>query len=132
MMGFSLTPAEGNSSLLTAFVEDFTSRGLNKEVLLVITGEFGRTPWLDPKSGGRDHWPRVCPLVLAGGGLKVGKLVGESAARGDVPKSQPISPQDLMATLFHVLGIPRDLQYTDGSGRPVSTIDNGSPIADVI
>jgi uncharacterized protein (DUF1501 family) len=112
-------------------LEDLSQRGLDRDVLVVITGEFGRTPWLDPKSGGRDHWPHLCTLALSGGGLRMGQLVGQSSARADVPRSAPITPQDLMATVFRVLGVPQDLSYKDGTGRPVSLIDTGKPIADL-
>jgi uncharacterized protein (DUF1501 family) len=117
---------------VSALLEDIHLRGLEKQILVVITGEFGRTPWLDPKSGGRDHWPHLCTLALSGGGLKVGQIVGQSSAKADVPKSTPISPQDLIATVFHVLGVPIDLSYTDPSGRPVTLIDNGKPIEDLM
>jgi len=117
---------------VSALLEDIYQRGLEKQVLLVITGEFGRTPWLDRKSGGRDHWPQLCTLALSGGGLKTGQLVGQSSSKADVPKSAPISPQDLMATVFHVLGMPIDLTYQDLNGRPVRMIDNGKPIAELL
>ena len=115
-----------------ALLEDLHDRGLAEDVLVVITGEFGRTPWLDPKSGGRDHWPQLGTLALSGGGLKMGQIVGESSAKADVPKSAPIGPQDLMATLFEVLGVPQDLSYKDGSGRPLAMIEHGKPIAELV
>ena len=111
-----------------ALLEDIHDRGLQDDVLVVITGEFGRTPWLDPKSGGRDHWPHLGTLALAGGGLKTGQIVGQSSAKGDVPKSAPIHPQDLMATMFCVLGVPQDLSFKDSSGRHVPMLDVGKPI----
>jgi hypothetical protein len=117
---------------VSALLEDIHLRGLEKQILVVITGEFGRTPWLDPKSGGRDHWPHLCTLALAGGGLKMGQIVGQSSAKADVPKSTPITPQDLVATVFHVLAMPVDLAYRDPSGRPVTLIDNGKPIGELI
>jgi hypothetical protein len=100
---------------VSAFIEDLEQRGLDREVLLVITGEFGRTPRING-SAGRDHWAPLSTLALAGGGLKMGQVIGESNAKAEVPKSTPIGPQDLMATVFHVLGIPQDLQYKDPSG----------------
>lgn len=116
---------------VSAFVDDLAERGLEEEILLVITGEFGRTPKLNTAAG-RDHWAPLSTLAFAGGGLKMGKVVGESSARAEAPKSHPIGPQDVMATLFKVLGIPRDLQFTDPSGRPMSMIDGGKPIAELI
>jgi hypothetical protein len=116
---------------VSAFVEDLADRGLDKDILLVITGEFGRTPKLN-KDAGRDHWAPLSTLALAGGGLKMGQVVGESSARAETPKSRPISPQDLMATVFHVLGLPSDLHYDDHSGRPTPMLDGGKPIAELI
>ena len=116
---------------LSALLEDLYERGLNKKVLVVVTGEFGRSPGIN-KDGGRDHWPRLCPLVLAGGGMKMGQVIGKSSANADEPASTPIVPQDLMATLFQFLGMPLDLTYTDFSGRPTRMIDEGTPIAELI
>ncbi len=116
---------------VATFVEDLHNRGLQDDVLLVITGEFGRTPRVNGGAG-RDHWAPLSTLALAGGGLKMGQAVGQSSAKAEVPKSTPITPQDLMATVFHVLGIPQDLQYRDQSGRPTSMIVGGKPIAELV
>jgi uncharacterized protein (DUF1501 family) len=116
---------------VTAFIEDVGNRGLDEEILLVITGEFGRTPRINGGAG-RDHWAPLSTLALAGGGLKMGKVVGESTAKAETPKSTPITPQDLMATVFHVLGLPQELQYRDPSGRPVSMVSGGQPIAELV
>ena len=116
---------------VSAFVQDTTGRGLDGEVLLVITGEFGRTPRINPGAG-RDHWAPLSTLALAGGGLKMGQVVGESTAKAEVPKTTPITPLDLMATVFHVLGVPQDLHYKDPSGRPVPINDGGKPIAELV
>jgi hypothetical protein len=116
---------------VAAFVEDTVARGLDRDVLLVITGEFGRTPRINPGAG-RDHWAPLSTLALAGGGLKMGQVVGESSEKAEVPKTTPVTPQDLMATVFHVLGIPQDLHYTDPTGRPVPMIDGGKPIAELV
>jgi hypothetical protein len=116
---------------VAAFVEDTANRGLDQDILLVITGEFGRTPRVNG-SAGRDHWAPLSTLALAGGGLKMGQVIGESNAKAEIPKSTPITPQDLMATVFHVLGIPQELHYKDQSGRPVPMIDGGKPIAELV
>jgi hypothetical protein len=116
---------------VSAFLEDTHSRGSNENILLVITGEFGRTPRING-SAGRDHWAPLTPLALAGGGLRMGQVVGESSSRIEVPRTTPVRPLDLMATVFHVLGIPQNLQYTDPAGRPTSMIDGGRPIADLV
>jgi hypothetical protein len=116
---------------VAAFIEDVNNRGLEKDILLVISGEFGRTPRING-SAGRDHWAPLSTLALSGGGLKMGQVVGESTAKVEVPKTTPITPQDLMATVFHVLGIPQDLHYKDQTGRPIPMIDGGKPIAELV
>jgi hypothetical protein len=116
---------------VAAFVEDTCSRGLNEDVLLVITGEFGRTPRINGGAG-RDHWAPLSTLALAGGGLKMGQVIGESSAKAEIPKTTPITPQDLMATIFHVLGLPPDLHYKDPTGRPVPMVDGGKPIGELV
>ena len=125
----NLSPALDNA--VHAFVEDCAARGLNEEILLVITGEFGRTPRVNGGAG-RDHWAPLSTLALSGGGLKMGQVVGESSAKAEIPKSTPITPQDLMATIFHVLGLPLDLHFQDPTGRPVPMIDRGKPIAELV
>jgi hypothetical protein len=116
---------------VSAFVEDVAERGLDKNILLVISGEFGRTPKIN-NSAGRDHWAPLSTLALAGGGLKMGQTVGESTAKAEAPKSKPISPQDLMATIFHVLGMPQDLHFKDPTGRPVPMINGGKVISELV
>ena len=116
---------------VSAFVQDIHNRGLENDILLVITGEFGRTPRINGGAG-RDHWAPLSTLALSGGGLRMGQAVGESNSKAEVPKTRPISPQDLMATVFHVLGIPQDLSYNDPSGRPMPMVNGGRPIAELV
>jgi hypothetical protein len=116
---------------VAALVEDMQQRSLDKNILLVISGEFGRTPKVNG-SAGRDHWAPLSTLALAGGGLKMGQVVGESAAKVDVPKTTPIGPQDLMATIFDVLGIDRRTQFVNQAGRPVYMIEDGKAIEELV
>ena len=116
---------------LPVFLEDLYTRGLDKKVLLAVVGEFGRSPHIN-KDGGREHWPQLGNLLLAGGGMKMGAIVGESATRGDVPKSNPVSPGDFLATLYQFLGMPLDLQYRDLTGRPTPMLQGGKPIAELV
>lgn len=116
---------------VAAFVEDLALRGLSEKILLVVSGEFGRTPKINGGAG-RDHWAPLSTLALAGGGLKMGQVIGESAEKADVPKTTPITPQDLLATVFHVLGIERRLQFTNQAGRPTYLIENGKPIPELV
>lgn len=117
---------------VSVFLEDLAQRGLSQKILLVLTGEFGRTPRVN-QYGGRDHWGPLCTLALAGGGLKMGQVVGESSAKIEVPKSTPILPKDLMATIFHVLGFNLGIQFPDTSGRPQYLLPEGAkPIAELV
>ena len=116
---------------VSALVEDLSQRGMDDDVLLVISGEFGRTPKINANAG-RDHWAPLSTLALAGGGLKMGQVVGESAAKVDVPKTTPIRPQDLMATVFHVLGVDPRTQYINQAGRPVYMVEDGKPIEELV
>lgn len=116
---------------VSAFVQDIHQRGLENDVLLVITGEFGRTPRIN-SSAGRDHWAPLSTLALAGGGLRMGQVIGESNSKAEVPRTTPITPQDLMATVFRVLGMPQDLAYNDQSGRPTTMLNGGRPIQELV
>jgi hypothetical protein len=118
---------------VATFLEDVRARGLEEQILLVITGEFGRTPRVDTryKEPGRDHWPGLNTLVLAGGGIKTGQVIGTSDSRAAYPASRPIGPQDLLATLFKVLDIDLGLKYLNAAGRPIAMIDSGKPIEEL-
>jgi hypothetical protein len=116
---------------VAAFLQDVEQRGLSDKILLVITGEFGRTPGLD-KNLGRHHWPGVCPLVLAGGGLRHGQVVGQSDRRGGRPASDPITIEDFHATILHALfdvgkmrldaSLPRKVQQRAQQGKRIEQL----------
>jgi hypothetical protein len=116
---------------VAAFVEDLSLRGMSDDILLVVSGEFGRTPKING-SAGRDHWAPLSTLALAGGGLRMGQVIGESAEKVDVPKTTAITPQDLLATVFQVMGIERRIQFTDQAGRPTYMVENGRPIKELV
>jgi len=113
---------------VAAFLDDLEQRGLSEKVLLIITGEFGRTPRIN-KRAGRDHWGNLCTLALAGGGLKMGQVIGQSDRKVSVPASQPVTVTDLMATVIHTLvdvptarllpGLPVEMTRFIGQGRPI-------------
>jgi uncharacterized protein (DUF1501 family) len=103
---------------VSAFLEDLALRGMSEKVLLVIAGDFGRTPKVNAR-GGRDHWPRLCTLALAGGGLNVGQIVGRAARGNDVPASDPVTTSHLMATVMHSLFDIAQLRLTVGVPRPL-------------
>ena len=116
---------------VAALVEDLELRGQSDDILLVISGEFGRTPKINGGAG-RDHWAPLSTLALAGGGLQMGQVVGESAEKVDVPKTTPITPQDLLATVFKVMEMDRRIQFTNQAGRPTYMIEHGKPIEELV
>jgi uncharacterized protein (DUF1501 family) len=110
-------------------------RGLDQDVAVVVWGEMGRTPRVGTQKGttaGRDHWPQAGFALLAGGGLRTGQVVGATNARGEVPKGQPYTPQNVLATLYHVLGIDPETTLPDHQGRPVYLLDDRAKIAEVV
>jgi hypothetical protein len=114
----------------TALVGDLEERGLLQNTLVVAWGEFGRTPRVNNDSG-RDHYPNVFSAALAGGPVVGGRVVGESDAKGAFPKSNPKSPQDVLATIYQFLGVDTQKQYLDNSGRPIPVLPFGEPIAEL-
>jgi uncharacterized protein (DUF1501 family) len=116
---------------VAAFLEDVWYRGLDEKVLLVITGEFGRTPRINGGAG-RDHWAPLSTLALAGGDFRMGQVVGQSSPKAEAPQTKPIRPQDLLATVFVHLGIDRRLQFVNQAGRPVYMLEDGAPIAELL
>ena len=126
---------------VSALVEDIATRGLDKKVLLIVTGEFGRTPRIGHDKGtqtgvkqpGRDHWPQAMSVLVAGGGLKVGQVVGSTTAKGEHPKDRPLTPNDLWATMFHHLGIDyENTFFQDHTGRPLQVLPDGKPISELL
>jgi hypothetical protein len=114
----------------SALVEDLEQRGLLESTLVLAWGEFGRTPKVN-NDAGRDHYPNVFSAALIGGPVKGGRVVGESDAKGAFPKTNPKSPQDVLATVYHHLGIDTEQQYVNGAGRPISVLPEGKPIEEL-
>jgi uncharacterized protein (DUF1501 family) len=113
---------------VAAFVSDIKERGLDDKVLLVVTGEMGRTPKIN-KNGGRDHWGDLTPLVLAGGGLKMGQVIGKSDRQGGRPATEPHTPANLLATILHFLfDLPQLRLRIDLPGGLKPLLENGQPI----
>ncbi|MCA9060674.1 MAG: DUF1501 domain-containing protein, partial [Planctomycetaceae bacterium] len=107
--------------------------GLLDDVSIVVWGEFGRTPRIDPKTGGRHHWPRVGPALLAGGGMRTGQVIGSTDRLGDDVASRPVHYKDVFATLYANLGIDaRNVTLTDPQGRPQFLLDDGAPIPELL
>jgi hypothetical protein len=110
----------------SALLEDLEQRGLLDETLVVVTGEFGRTPRIN-NTQGREHWGPCYSALLAGGGVRGGQVYGASDASGAYPRENPVSPEDLLATIFEGLGVPHDSLINDREGRPVR-ICEGRPV----
>jgi hypothetical protein len=111
---------------LSALLDDLHDRGLLEQTLIVSMGEFGRTPRIN-KQAGRDHWGFCQSILLAGGGVRGGQVHGSSDAHAAYAAELPVSPDDLAATLFHVLGVPLDSEMHDSEGRPLS-LCRGKPV----
>jgi Protein of unknown function (DUF1501) len=110
---------------LTALVDDLRERGLDRDVSVVVWGEFGRTPRINP-NGGRDHWPRVACALLTGGGLKTGQTIGATDKLAASPTTRPVHFHEVFATLYHTLGIDTEkTTLEDMSGRPQYLVDHG-------
>jgi uncharacterized protein (DUF1501 family) len=116
---------------LGALLDDLKSQGLLEDTLVVAMGEFGRTPKLNT-SVGRDHWPRVFSVLLAGAGIRGGQVIGSSDAVGESPKDRPVTPSDLASTIYHLLGIDPDLVFHTSDGRPVRLNEDGEFLSELL
>ena len=125
---------------LSALLDDLKSRALDKRVLLLACGEFGRTPrvthapvnFSNQIGLGRDHWPQAFSALIAGGGLRMGQVVGETNSKSEYPIHDPVTPQDLMATVYRHLGIDPARTFPDFSGRPVPILFSGRVIEKLV
>jgi hypothetical protein len=116
---------------LASLVEDLHDRGLDRRVLVLAWGEFGRTPRVNGTAG-RDHWPGCMSAVLAGGGLRVGQVVGASSRGAEQPTERPLGPEDMIRTVYEVLGIDPRREFPDAAGRPLAALDQGRPIDELL
>jgi len=119
--------------LLTTLVDDLAQQGLLEQTLVIAMGEFGRTPQLGTQGStdGRNHWPVVMSMALAGGGLKHGQVIGATEKDGGYILDRPVTPGDLAATLYQYMGVPLDTTYQDPTGRPRYVVEHGKPIAEL-
>jgi hypothetical protein len=125
----SLLPLYDNC--LSTLITDLHERGLHESVCVVVWGEFGRTPRIN-KFGGRDHWPGAGSVLFSGGGLKMGQYVGATSSGGEFPITRPYTPQNILATLYHVLGIDPSATILDHNGRPQPLLDDREPVKELI
>lgn len=108
----------------SALLEDLSARGLLKETMIVATGEFGRTPTVNP-AGGRDHWPQCWSMLMAGGPFQGGQVIGASDEIGAYPKDNPVTPAMVAATVYRGLGIDLATELPGAQGRPIPLVDRG-------
>ena len=127
--------------LVSALFTDLAERGLSEKVLVVLCGEFGRTPRMnDGGNGGapgsmgtpgRDHWGNAMCCLMGGGGVQGGRVVGSTNRLGEVPQDRPVKPGDIHHTIFRVLGVDPYLSFPDHAGRPIPAIDHGAVIEEL-
>jgi len=118
---------------MNALLTDLDERGLDKDVSIVMWGEFGRTPRVNNNKGGRDHWYEVAMCFLAGGGMRTGQAVGRSNKNAERAVERPVHIQEVFATLYHNLGIDvASTTITDPAGRPQYLVEHRDPIHELI
>ena len=116
----------------SALLEDLSERGLLDSTLVANLSEFGRTPRINP-AGGRDHWPQCWTIYFAGGGVKGGRVVGKSDEIGGYPAERPVAPREVVATIYHCLGLELDTHLPGPAGRPFPLVDFGTqPIRELL
>lgn len=132
-------PAANMDRAIASLVADLGERGMLDHVMVVVMGEFGRTPRLNTmgvpgQTGkpGRDHWGQVMSVMIAGGGMRMGQVIGASDANGEYPKERPLTPGDVLATMYHHLGINPDQELPDRLGRPMKILPEGEVIRELI
>jgi uncharacterized protein (DUF1501 family) len=116
---------------LAALISDLHDRGLHQDVCVVVWGEFGRTPRIN-KFGGRDHWPAAGSVLFSGGGLKMGQYVGATNPAGEYPVTRAYTPQNILGTLYHVLGIDPSATIPDHNGRPQYLLEDRDPVKELV
>ncbi len=112
---------------LAVLLDDLSQRGMLDETLVIVSSEFGRTPKINTDAG-RDHWPKVFSVMLAGGGIQGGMVYGSSDATAAEPEENPVTPEDLATTMYHLLGIVADKELMAPGDRPIEIVDGGQVI----
>ncbi len=128
-VGVGLVPTFDQA--FSTLIDDLSERGLLESTLVIAMGEFGRTPKINA-AGGRDHWPRVFSVVLAGGGVVGGQVIGASDRTGEGPADRPVTPSDLACTVYTLLGVDPSRELHTSDGRPVRVNQGGTPIRELL
>ncbi len=116
---------------VATLVQDLYDRGMQNDVLVISLGEFGRTPKINPGAG-RDHWPGAMSVLYAGGGLKMGQVIGSTNSSAEFPTTKPYSPGCVLSTMYHTLGIDHRHAFFDHAQRPLPILNEGQPIQELI
>ncbi len=119
-------------SALSSLLDDLVDRGMLERTLVVVMGEFGRSPKINKDNGGRDHWNFCYSLLLAGGGIKGGYVHGASDSIGGRPSRSPVTPADIVATIYQCLGLSADLELRDNQNRPYQLVPWGNSISELL
>ncbi len=119
--------------VVSTMINDLYDRGLDQRVLFIVTGEFGRTPRLEFRDGriGRDHWPLAMSILISGGNMPMGQVIGATNSKGEQPIERRLDPHDILATIYHHLGIDHTHHVLDPAGRPIP-LTRGEPIRELI
>jgi hypothetical protein len=116
---------------LTALIKDLDQKGLLDKTLIMVSSEFGRTPKINATAG-RDHWPKVFSVILAGGGIKKGVIYGTSDATATEPEDNPLTVEDLSCTVYHCIGINADKELMAPGNRPIEIVDGGKVVKELL
>jgi len=116
---------------LHSLITDLVERGLHDDVVIVMWGEFGRTPRVN-NNAGRDHWAPVMSAFISGGGLRMGQAIGASTARGERPQDRRYTVPQVLSTLYRTVGIDPAQTFTNGFGRPIHVVDDREPVRELI
>ncbi|HQU41261.1 MAG TPA: DUF1501 domain-containing protein, partial [Pirellulales bacterium] len=116
---------------LTALIEDLHHRGMQDDVVVVVLGEFGRSPKINNVAG-REHWLSAMSALVAGGGLGTGQVIGATDARGETPVDKPYRISNLLSTIYHAIGIDPATMFTNTSGRPTAILDEREPVRELL
>ncbi|QEL16008.1 DUF1501 domain-containing protein [Limnoglobus roseus] len=117
---------------LANMIRDLDDRGMLEDTVVIVWGEFGRTPKINSSDAGRDHWSPVMSALVAGGGLKMGQAIGASSARGEYPKDRPYKVPHVLSTLYKAVGIDPSMTFPSGSGRPMYVLDDRDVVTELL
>lgn len=119
---------------LSTLIDDIFARNLDRKIVVIAMGEFGRTPRISHASGlqGRDHWPQSMSVLVSGGGWRMGQAIGATNSKAEYPSERPLTPQDLLATVYRHLGVDPHHEFLDFAGRPQRILYHGDPIHELI